>query len=369
MWDLEHHNLLIPEQAGFRPLRSTIDNVLHLESQINEAFCNKQKCVAVYFDIHKAFDLAWRHRILTKLQTWGIQGNMLAFLNNFLHERKFSVRSNGEISSIKSQDNGTPQGSILKLSNIKEIKSIGRNRIKILVNSHLDANELVNNKSLKEHNLRAYIPNHLLEVKGLVRDVDTRCQITPPSVIPREITIHSTNNEKEFLLEPLNITELEYALKNRNNSSPGLDNIKYPMIQFLPKIAKLFLLDIFNDIIINNSVIHAFKDVIIIPILKPGKNPNLSESYRPISLMSCLLKTLERMIKHRLEWYLDKKKLLPDLQFGYKKGCGTTDALATLVTDIQDTFSNNTYLPTICLDIQGAYNNVCLDILMEKSVN
>lgn len=61
----------------------------------------------------------------------------------------------------------------LKLQNILDIKSIGKNRIKVQLKSIVDANNLVNNKLLHTENLRAFIPNHLLEKKGLIRGVDT----------------------------------------------------------------------------------------------------------------------------------------------------------------------------------------------------
>lgn len=105
------------------------------------------------------------------------------------------------------------------------------------------------------------------------------------------------------------------------------------------------------------------------PILKPGKDPNRADSYRPISLLSCVFKTLERMIKGRLEWWLQKQKFLPNNQFGFKKGFGTIDALSSLVVDIQNNFSRNNYLAALFLDIQSAYDSIDPYILEGKLIH
>lgn len=63
---------------------------------------------------------------------------------------------------------------LLKINNIISVKSIGRNRIKVELKFAIDANMLVNNTNLESHNLKAFIPNHLLEKKGLIRGVDTQ---------------------------------------------------------------------------------------------------------------------------------------------------------------------------------------------------
>lgn len=54
----------------------------------------------------------------------------------------------------------------LQIKNITDIKSIGKNRIKVQVKTTLDANNLINNNLLCSENLRAYIPNHLLEKRA-----------------------------------------------------------------------------------------------------------------------------------------------------------------------------------------------------------
>ncbi|GFU24592.1 hypothetical protein TNCV_2265311 [Trichonephila clavipes] len=52
---------------------------------------------------------------------------------------------------------------------------------------------------------------------------------------------------------------------------------------------------------------NAWKTAVIIPILKPGKNPKLAESYRPISLLPILSKLAEKIISTRLNAFLERK--------------------------------------------------------------
>ena len=70
--------------------------------------------IGVFVDIHKAFDLTWRHGILMKLYAHGFRGNLPIFVYNLLQDRTFSVKLPSNVfSNIFVQDNGVPQGSVL----------------------------------------------------------------------------------------------------------------------------------------------------------------------------------------------------------------------------------------------------------------
>ncbi|KAL3277217.1 hypothetical protein HHI36_012567 [Cryptolaemus montrouzieri] len=112
-WFLEINNKLVPGQNGFRRNRATIDNIVNLESEIHEAFSRKQMVLAVFFDIHRAFEMVWKHNIIRSLNSWGIRGNILTFIKNFLEKRIFQVKVNNQLSSERNQENGVPQGSVL----------------------------------------------------------------------------------------------------------------------------------------------------------------------------------------------------------------------------------------------------------------
>lgn len=184
----------------------------------------------------------------------------------------------------------------------------------------------------------------------------------------QDISEISSQTINPFISKPFTIQELNHILLNIRDTSPGIDNIRYPMLANMPEIAKIFLIQIFNEIWCNGYMVSKFKDILIIPILKPGKDPGLEESYRPISLISCVAKLFERLIKNRLEHWMERNKIFSNNQYGYRAGLGTMDALSKVVTDIQLCFSRNNYLASIFLDLKGAYDCVNLNLLKEKMV-
>lgn len=113
LWFLESKAIINENQSGFRSNRSTIDNLAYFQAEILEAFAQNQELIAVYFDVERAFDTTWRHKILMKLLDWGLQGNVYAFISNFLSNRAFRVRLNGVYSEQLILKNGVPQGSVI----------------------------------------------------------------------------------------------------------------------------------------------------------------------------------------------------------------------------------------------------------------
>lgn len=70
VWYLKKTNILSIEQSGFRRVKSTIDNLFIIKSEINKAFENKQLLGMISLDITKAYDFLWSHRILQMANTY-----------------------------------------------------------------------------------------------------------------------------------------------------------------------------------------------------------------------------------------------------------------------------------------------------------
>ena len=59
-------NILPDTQAGFRPIRSTVDQVTQLTAAIEDGFDHRGKSVTAYIDLTAAYDTVWHHGLCLK---------------------------------------------------------------------------------------------------------------------------------------------------------------------------------------------------------------------------------------------------------------------------------------------------------------
>ena len=67
----------------------------------------------IYFDFKKAFDMVPHKRLVAKLESYGIKGKLLRWIEEFLTGRQQYVIVNGEKSSPGRVTSGIPQGTVL----------------------------------------------------------------------------------------------------------------------------------------------------------------------------------------------------------------------------------------------------------------
>ena len=86
VWYLERNKIITPTQSGFRKGRSTIHQLVRLESFVREAFIQKQQATAIFFDLEKAYDTTWKFGILKDLYNAGLRGRLPLFIAGFLFD-------------------------------------------------------------------------------------------------------------------------------------------------------------------------------------------------------------------------------------------------------------------------------------------
>ena len=103
------------EQAGFRRLRCTEDQVIRLTQSISDGFQSRpaQRTVLALLDFSKAYDTVWREELLSELVGAGVPRRFVQWLRGFLRNRKACVRVDGVQGQFRAFKQGLPQGSVL----------------------------------------------------------------------------------------------------------------------------------------------------------------------------------------------------------------------------------------------------------------
>ena len=110
---LVDNELLSEHQFGFCKGRSCLSQLL---VTINEWMSYLDKGIPVdvaYLDFKKAFDSVPHKRLIHKMQGYGVEGNLLNWISDFLKDRTQFVSVNGQESERVAVTSGVPQGSVL----------------------------------------------------------------------------------------------------------------------------------------------------------------------------------------------------------------------------------------------------------------
>lgn len=167
-----------------------------------------------------------------------------------------------------------------------------------------------------------------------------------------------------FFDSPFTFDEINVCLKSLKNTSPGLDSIRNSIIKLIPFNGLSFLLNLFNNFYEHSFVPECWRDFEIIPILKPGKRNDEASSYRPIAKVSCLRKLFEKLLKNRLDYFLETNNILPDSQYGFRRGRSTMDSITLLWTSLSQSIDSNSVSISAFIDVTGAFDHVNIDVLI-----
>ena len=113
MKHLDHHNILVDSQHGFRKKRSCESQLIRTINDIAKRMNAKTQTDAILLDFSKAFDKVPRKRLLLKLDHYGIRGKILPWGDAFLSNRSQSLVVDGVTSDSAPFLSGVPQGSVL----------------------------------------------------------------------------------------------------------------------------------------------------------------------------------------------------------------------------------------------------------------
>ena len=161
------------------------------------------------------------------------------------------------------------------------------------------------------------------------------------------------------------MAEAEDACVNTPNTSPGSDGINTLLIAAVwPTIGEL-VRSIYEACLTVGYHPKAFRTAEVVMLPKAGKKTFTEiKSWRPISLLSCLGKGLERIIARRMATLSIKESLLNPQQFGALPKRSAVDLAACVTHDVERAFAEHKVASLLTMDVSGAFNAVLRDRLI-----
>lgn len=159
------------------------------------------------------------------------------------------------------------------------------------------------------------------------------------------------------------IFNLIVALKKTNSS--GIDQISPNILRSVALFVRKPLTFLVNWSLQEGVFPDVLKIAKVIPLYKKGNKCSI-ENYRPISLLSCLSKVLERVVFERMASFIDKNDILCSSQHGFREGRSTQTAILAFLNNLYDRINNSDKCFGIFMDLSKAFDLVNHKMLIHK---
>lgn len=178
----------------------------------------------------------------------------------------------------------------------------------------------------------------------------------------KEQLTHSLQNftfrlDKQLVKKVLNKVSIRKA--------SGPDNISGRLLKICKGTLNHIIWKIFELSFVTGKFPDLWKWGEIVPVQKKAR-PQQDNDFRPVTLTAVLAKCLERVGLALLQPYIDS--VLDPLQFAYRKGRSTTDAVVTVlhktIKHLDKTTSSSVHL--LCIDYSSAFNTIQPHLMIEK---
>lgn len=158
--------------------------------------------------------------------------------------------------------------------------------------------------------------------------------------------------------EELSETEVRHCTIGKGNTCPGVDGISVELLSAVWESIGKYVTHLFRACILLGHHPSNFKLAEVVFLPKPGRDPSSIKGWRPISLLSCLGKGLERIIAKRMSYLAITSDIVGQQQFGALTKRSATDLVSCVIHDIEEAQTQGWASTFITLDVQGAYDAV-----------
>lgn len=180
-------------------------------------------------------------------------------------------------------------------------------------------------------------------------------------------SMQEVQNSKIENIPFIDIDEVKEVISSlKMKKSGGYDLICPEILKNLPDKGLETLTILYNSVINLQYFPSYWKVAEIIMIPKPGKDPEVASSYRPISLLPLIGKVFEKLFSKRLNLVIERDKLIPNHQFGFRQKHSTIDQIHRVVHTIENAIEKKEICTAVFLDVSKAFDAVWHTGLIHK---
>ena len=148
-------------------------------------------------------------------------------------------------------------------------------------------------------------------------------------------------------------------LKVSNKSAPGQSRHTWTLLKWAWEANPDRMVELLSACIRAGHHPRLWKEALVCIIPKPNRaDYTLAKNFRPISLLECLGKLLEKVVAKLIYRDLAKHALVPTTQFGGRNASSTLDADLTVLHNIQIAHKAGLRSGILLFDIQGFFDNI-----------
>jgi hypothetical protein len=151
-----------------------------------------------------------------------------------------------------------------------------------------------------------------------------------------------------------------------NMSSPGASGQTWRLIKWAWESAPEILTDLITGCVRAGHHPLIWRQAIVCAVPKPHRaDYALVKNFRPVSLLECMGKLVEKVMARLLYSEIIRHDLLPTNQYGGRMASSTLDAGLTLTHDIQVAHAAGLRTGLLLFDIQGYFDNINRERLVQ----
>nr|XP_022911101.1 uncharacterized protein LOC111422115 [Onthophagus taurus] len=126
-------------------------------------------------------------------------------------------------------------------------------------------------------------------------------------------------NSNTFTFQRISNSDIYEIINSIKTSAAGIDTLNINLIKLCCPYITDYITHIINHCLTEGVFPIAWKIALVKPLPKVSR-PLVFADLRPISVLPVLSKIAEKVIAGQLQRYIDKNKILPDVQSGFRSG-------------------------------------------------